>query len=144
VFKVINKYLLPITTSCKLLNVSTSVFYSWSKRFKNNFEDNLRIHIRTIAEEYPKYGYRRVYHQLKRNGIICNKKRILKIMKEENLLVKQKKKGPVTTQSNHGFKKPGNLIKNLEVYTINQVFVSDITYIRLEKEFVYLALIMDL
>ena len=140
----INKSPLPIKTSCNLLNASTSGYYSWTKKVSTDNDEKICNQIRIIAEEYPKYGYRRVYHQLKRNGITCNTKRIRRIMKEENLLVKQKKKGPVTTQSNHGFKKPENLIKDLEIYTINQVFVADITYIRLEKDFVYLALIMDL
>ena len=136
---------LPISVTCKTLNISKSSFYSHKKSFQKEVKDILlRNRIKEIALEFPKYGYRRIYYQLQRENIICNKKRILKIMHEEKIVIKQKKRNPITTQSNHGFQKPQNLIKGIDVIAINQVFVADITYIHLESEFVYLALLMDL
>lgn len=136
---------LPVSISSKTLSVSQRAYYKWKQR-KGPIDTNasLRKDIHEIALEFPKYGYRRMTWALRRNGIVANSKRVLSIMKEENLLVRQKKFTPKTTQSNHGLKKYPNLVKDLVLTDINQAVVSDITYIRLLCGFVYLAVIMDL
>ncbi|MFW6173921.1 MAG: DDE-type integrase/transposase/recombinase, partial [Elusimicrobiota bacterium] len=82
---------------------------------------------------------------MRRRGIQANHKRILRIMREKNILCRRKREfRPVTTQSNHNCKVYPNLAKNLKVTGLNQLWVADITYIRLLKEFIYLAAILDM
>ena len=136
---------LPKQLSAKVFGVSTRAYYKWKKRPRSPDPDcELRFVIHPIASEFPKYGYRRVTHALRREGFFVNHKKVLRIMKEEKLTVRTKKRNPRTTQSNHGFQKYPNLAKNTDVDSINTVWVSDITYIRLRREFVYLAAITDL
>jgi len=141
----IQQSLLPVTKISEALDVTSRGYYKWRNR-KNHSDGNISIRkgIHEIALEFPKYGYRRVMHELRRRGEAVNHKRILRLMREENLLVRRKKYKPKTTQSNHGLPKYKNLIQDFTLIGINQVWVSDITYIRLGKGFVYLAVIMDL
>jgi putative transposase len=136
---------LPVSKASKTFNVSARGYYKWKLRKEPaNSNAFLRKQIHSIAEEFPKYGYRRMTHALRRAGDTVNHKRVLRLMKEENILVRRKKYTPKTTQSNHGLPKYLNLVKNLTPTRINQAWVSDITYIRLLHDFVYLAVIMDL
>ena len=136
---------IPIVNLCKDLPISKPTFY----RLKENqnppdLDRKLRLKIHKIVEEFPFYGYRRVTKELVNLGVIANHKKVLRIMKEENLICRRKKKfKPVTTQSNHAYKTYPNLAKNLEVTGLNQLWVSDITYIQLLTEVVYLAVIID-
>lgn len=92
----------------------------------------------------PRYGYRRVTHELRRRSVIANHKRVLRIMRAEGLICKRKVFKHRTTNSKHGFRRHPNLVKELELTGINQVWVSDITYIALSGgETVYLADVMD-
>lgn len=136
---------LPVIRSCNAFDITARGYYKWKHR-KEPADQNalLRGQIHELALEFPKYGYRRVTHALQRDGELVNHKRVLRLMKEENLLVRRKKFTPKTTQSNHGLQKYPNLVKDLVLTGINQAVVSDITYIRLLYEFVYLAVIMDL
>ncbi len=136
---------LPVTSACKALEISRQAFHKWKQREQpvNNDREILTV-IQTIAAEFPKYGYRRIQHALRRQNILVNHKRIRRIMKENNLLVRRKKFKPITTNSNHNFPKYHNLVQNLIPTMINQVLVADITYIWLLQGFVYLASIMDL
>ncbi|MFH1849330.1 MAG: IS3 family transposase [archaeon] len=84
-------------------------------------------------------GYRRMTHELRRRGKLVNHKRVLRLMKEENILVRRKRYTPKTTQSKHSLRKHPNLVKDIVLNGINQAVVSDITYIRLFYGFVYLA-----
>lgn len=136
---------LPLKQASEALGVSAKGYYKWKHREEPADPDcSLRTSIHSIAEEFPRYGYRRMTHALRRNGELVNHKRVLRVMREENLLVRRKKYTPKTTQSNHGLPKYSNLVKDLALTRINQAVVSDITYIRLLCEFVYLAVIMDL
>ncbi len=136
---------LPITKAAKTLDVAPRSYYKWKQRKTPPDQDaELRTEIHKIALEFPSYGYRRIMRALRREGRIVNHKRVLRLMREERLLVRRKKKRPITTQSNHGLKKYPNLVKDLVLTTINQAWASDITYIRLLCEFVYLAVIIDL
>lgn len=92
---------------------------------------------------FPRYGYRRVTIELRDRGFKDNAKRVLRVMRENNLLCEVKRAWIKTTDSNHRFPVYPNLIKDLVVGRINQVWVADITYIRLLRELVYLAAILD-
>jgi len=130
--------------ACQLMEVSRNGYLSWRKREPQDaFESKLRHAMHNIAEEFPYYGYKRMTKALKREGYMVNHKRIYRLMGEEKLLCKRNKFKPITTQSNHSFPKYSNLAKEFAPTAINQLVVSDITYIALELEFVYLAIIMD-
>lgn len=142
----IEKTELPVSKACETFHISRGSYYKWkNKGFVDYSDPFLRKEIQGICLEFPSYGYRRVKHELKRRKIIVNFKKVLKIMKEDNLLCRRKKLfKPVTTQSNHDLEIYPNLIKDIEVTGLNQVWVADITYIRLPNEFIYLAAIIDI
>lgn len=103
----------------------------------------LRDRIQKIALAKTVYGYRRMTKELARSGVIANHKRVLRIMREDNLLCLRKRHFIATTDSDHGLPVYPNLAAGLLVEQINQLWVSDITYIRLRGEFIYLAVILD-
>lgn len=103
----------------------------------------LRDAIEQIALEHPRYGYRRMTAELGQRGLPANHKRVLRIMREKSLLADVKRLCR-TTDSNHGFGRYPNLVKGLLIDRVDQVWCADITYIRLRREFVYLALILDI
>jgi putative transposase len=103
----------------------------------------LRDRIEDICVEFPRYGYRRVTAQLKREGRRVNHKKVLRLMRESDLLCRVKRKWINTTDSKHGFPRYPNLIKDMLVNRLNQVWLADITYIRINTGFVYLAAILD-
>jgi len=136
---------LNVRDACATLEVSKSSFYRW----KNNVltpdkNEPVLAEIRLIATEFSRYGYRRVTKELHRRDVIVNHKKVYRLMKKHYLLVKRKRYTPRTTQSNHNLQRYDNLIKGQIMTTPNQAWVSDITYVHLNDEFVYLALIMDL
>jgi transposase InsO family protein len=103
----------------------------------------LRDAIQTIAIDKPAYGYRRITAQLRRDGRVVNSKRVLRIMREDELQCHRRKKFVRTTDSDHGLRVYPNLAKDLLLTGVNQLWAADITYIRLLLEFVYLAVILD-
>jgi transposase InsO family protein len=107
-------------------------------------EELIKEKIENIISEFEGYGYRRVTKELQRQGMKINHKKVKRIMKENNLLMKKKKRFVVTTDSTHQFHIYPNLLKELIITGINQVWVADITYIRVGDKFIYLAVIMDL
>ena len=136
---------LPKTKACTAFDVSTQAFYKWKSREPVQNEDGKIIQVmQDIALEFPKYGYRRITKALQRQGKEINHKKVHRIMKENNLLVRRKKFRPITTQSDHGLTIYPNLAKDLVVTKPNQLWVADITYIHLPREFVYLAAILDI
>jgi transposase InsO family protein len=106
-------------------------------------EADLKDRIEAICLEFPRYGYRRVTRQLKRERWAVNHKRVLRLMRESDLLCRMKRKYVKTTDSKHGFPRYLNLIKKLLISHLNQVWLTDITYIRIRTGFVYLAAILD-
>ena len=100
--------------------------------------------IEGIAEEFPRYGYRKVTVQLHREGLLVNHKKIQRIMRERGLGVKKRRRFVSTTDSTHLYPVYPNLIKNQVMTGINQIWVADLTYIRIPMAFVYLAVILDL
>ena len=104
----------------------------------------LRDHIQKIALAFPAYGYRRITAELGRRGWGCNHKRVLRLMRQDNLLCLRRRKSFLrTTDSAHRFPVFANLAATLKPTAINRLWVADITYIRLRREFVYLAVVLD-
>ena len=104
----------------------------------------VRSAIQQIALQHRRrYGYRRITAELHRRGIPVNHKRVARIMREDNLLGMQPERFVVTTNSNHKLEVYLNLASRMKLTGINQLWVADITYIRLKAEFVYLAVILD-
>lgn len=106
-------------------------------------EAELRSQIELILEEFPAYGYRRVTHELRRRGIHVNHKRIARIMREAALTPRRVRRFLATTDCAHGEPIYPNLLPGLEPSGADQVWVADLTYIRLASGFVYLAVILD-
>jgi putative transposase len=106
-------------------------------------EADLRSRIEAICVEFPRYGYRRVMHQLKAEGWTINHKRVARIMREEALTVKRIKRFIRTTDSNHPFPVYPNLYRDATPSGPDQVWVADLTYIRVASGFVYLAVVLD-
>ena len=99
--------------------------------------------IQRIATDWPCYGWRRVQAELKRRGWVVNHKRVRRIMREDNLLCLRRRKFVVTTDSNHKLPVHPNLTTEMGLSGIDQLWIADITYIRLEIEFVFLAVVLD-
>ena len=100
--------------------------------------------IEELAEQFNRYGYRRITAQLHREGIRVNHKKVLRLMRERELLCKPRHRWVRTTDSNHRYRIYPNLLPSTPVTAPNQVWVADITYIRLPTVFVYLAVVLDL
>ena len=103
----------------------------------------LRDQIQKIALQYPAYGYRRITRELERRGQAANHKRVLRLMRQDNLLCLRRRRFVRTTDSQHGLPVFTNLAAELDPTAVNQLWVADITYIRLRCEFVYLAVVLD-
>lgn len=130
---------------CSVLGVSRKGYDKWLQRkpAQDPFEMKVRNEMQKIALEFPRYGYRRMTEALKRMEFEVNRKRVLRLMRQDNLLCTKRLFKPVTTNSSHSFKIYPNLAKGMKVTGLNQLWVSDITYIRLPQEFIYLAAIID-
>ena len=125
---------------CDLLGCPRSSYY-YQPTLRD--ETEVRSAIQGVVAEWPTYGYRRVTKQLRRKGRIVNKKRVQRLMRAMGLSVKTKRKARKTTHSQHDLPRYPNLVQDMAIVRPDQVWVSDITYIRLRDEFVYLAVIMD-
>ena len=109
----------------------------------SHHEVELRGQIQSIALEMRAYGYRPITKELQRRGVLVNHKRVLRLLRQDNLLCMRRQAFVHTTDSNHSLPIYPNLARGLTLSNINQLWVSDITYIRLRREFVYLAVILD-
>ena len=149
---------LPLACRCELLDLSRSGVYAAQRRAAHAGADTphagadspekghavlLQSRIEELCLEFAGYGYRRVTAQLRREGWEVNGKRVLRIMREESLLCQVKRSFVVTTRSAHGFRRYPNLILGRPVERLNQVWVGDLTYIRLRETFLYLAVLLD-
>lgn len=130
----------PVQVVCHTLACPRSSYY-YSRQEKD--ESALKEALKQAAGEWPTYGYRRLTAQLRREGWTVNSKRVRRLMRELGLVHKPKVTKRRTTQSDHGFARRPNLVQDLQIVSPDHVWVSDITYVRLRSEFVYLAVILD-
>lgn len=135
---------LTLGSACRTLSLPRSTWYRRRRLATTPDPDiDLRDHIQRLALAKSVYGYRRMTAELHREGLVVNHKRVLRIMREDNLLCLRKRRFIKTTDSEHGLPIYPNLAKDLQVNGMDQLWVSDITYIRLQREFVYLAVVLD-
>ncbi len=128
---------------CAMLGLSRSWYYAATAASPTADHTALRDRIEQIVLEFPGYGYRRVTATVQREDQAINHKRVLRIMQEESLLCQLKRRWVATTDSRHELGSYRNRIKDLVVTRLNQVWVADLTYVRLPRGFVYLAAILD-
>jgi putative transposase len=130
---------------CYLTGVSRAGYYRHFQQTEPDQEEMvLRSAIQQVALDHrQRYGYRRITAQLHRQGMIVNHKRVLRIMREDSLLAVRYRKYILTTDSQHDCEVYVNLAARMTVTGINQVWVADLTFIRLRIEFVFLAVIID-
>jgi putative transposase len=136
---------LTVERMCALAGVSRAGYYRhWAASAPRQEETALRNAIQRVALADKHYGYRRVRKELHDQGWIVNHKRVLRLMREDNLLCLRKRPFvPVTTDSRHGWRVVPNLARGMILTGLDQLWVADITYIWLQEEHVYLAIVLD-
>jgi len=134
-----------VETQCRLAEVSRPGFYRYLKTQAPAMEDLLfreRLQELVVASKH-RIGYRPITHQLNREGFLVNHKRVLRMMREDNLLCLRKRSYVLTTDSRHTWPIYPNLVPSIRVTGLNQLWVADITFIRMRWNFVYLAVVLD-
>jgi transposase InsO family protein len=133
-----------IEALCELAGVSRASYYRrWKRSAPAEAEAELRDRLQRICLQHRAYGYRRVQAALRQQGLVANAKKIRRLMREDNLLGLRKRKWVTTTESRHGRPIFPNLARWVEPDGANQLWVADLTYIRLRSTFVYLAVVLD-
>jgi len=129
---------------CQMTGLNRAGFYRWRMpRLASPVEMEIRDEMQKIALESPAYGFRRITAELQKRGFAINHKRVLRMMREDNLLCVRRRRFVVTTDSRHSLPIYPNLAAQIKPTAIDQLWVADITYIRLRTEFVYLAVVLD-
>jgi transposase InsO family protein len=129
---------------CQLAGVSRAGFYrDWQQRQPRQAEVEIRDAVQKAALRHRRYGYRRVLAMVQKAGVAVSECSVRRILRSDNLLAVQHRKFVTTTESTHGFTIYPNLAQYVEVKAVNQLWVADITYLRLGREFVYLAVVLD-
>ena len=136
---------LGIEGMCRLSGVSRASYYRhWQASAPRHEETGLRDAIQHLALSHRHYGYRRIAALLGREGWQANHKRVLRLMREDNLLcLKRAAFVPATTDSKHSWRVVPNLARGMELTGLDQLWVADITYVHLAEEFAYLAIVLD-
>lgn len=135
---------LTIGEMCESSAVSRASYYrNWRKQEPKQEQTALRDALQRLALKDRHCGYRRIGRWLKREGWLVNHKRVLRLMREDNLLSIRRRRFVVTTDSAHPWRVYPNLARRMVLSAINQLWVADITYVRLQHEFIYLAVILD-
>jgi transposase InsO family protein len=134
-----------IARMCALAGVSRAGYYRhWAASAPRQEETGVRDAIQRLALAHPHYGYRRIAALLRREGLAVNHKRVLRMMREDNLLCLRKRAFvPATTDSRHGWRVVPNLARGMVTTSLDQLWVADITYIRLQEEFAFVAIVLD-
>jgi transposase InsO family protein len=130
----------PVTSICEVLGLARSTFYH---RASEVDESDLQAALLELAGQYPTYGYRRLTALLKRAGWSVNHKRVQRLMRQIGLQRPLKRRKKRTTDSQHNFPRYPKLLAEMDILRPDAVWVADITYVRLARDFVYLAVIMD-
>jgi putative transposase len=130
---------------CTLARVNRAGYYrQWAASAPREEETALRDAVQRVALANRRYGYRRIAAQLRRDGFVVNHKRVLRLMRRDNLLrLRTRPFVPVTTDSRHKWRVVPNLARGLVPIGLDQLWVADITYIRLAEEFAFLAVLLD-
>lgn len=130
---------------CQAAGLSRAAFYRlrFAPAAEPEQDVELRSHIQAVALAWPAYGYRRITAELRRRGVRANHKRVLRLMRSDNLLCLRKRRFVATTDSDHGLPVYPNLARTLSPTGTDQLWVADLTYVRLRREFVYLAVVLD-
>lgn len=136
---------LTVERMCELSGTSRARFYRhWQSSEPRQADTALRDTLQQVAVEKRFYGYRRVQRELRQRGHWVNAKRVLRLMREDNLLcLRTRRFAPPTTDSRHGWRVWPNLARGLITRNLNELWVADITYVRLQEEFVYVAVVLD-
>ena len=134
-----------IDRMCQLAEVSRAGYYRhWQASAPRQEEAGLRDMIQTLALAHRHYGHRRIAAVLHRAGWPVNHKRVLRLMREDNLLcLRRASFVPTTTDSRHGWRVVPNLARGMALTGLDQLWVADITYVRMAEEFAYLAIVLD-
>jgi putative transposase len=130
----------PVQVICAVLGLARSSYYYHTA---HQSDAALRSAIQEVAGSWPTYGYRRVTAQLQRAGWFVNKKRVQRLMRELDLQATAPKRRVRTTNSTHDFPRYPNLVQDMVAERPEQIWVADLSYVRLHQEFVYLAIVMD-
>ena len=130
---------------CKLAGLSRASYYRrFEVRAPREADVELTSHIQLLSLRYRFYGYRRITAQLRRSGVLVNAKRVQRLMREDNLIAMRRKPfAPPTSDSRHGFLIVPNLLRGLVSSGPDQIWVADLTYVRMRESFAYLAIILD-
>jgi transposase InsO family protein len=129
---------------CELAQVSRASFYrGWEEKQPGESETALRDLVQKVALAHRSYGYRRIAALIQRAGWSVGAEKVRRILKQDNLLAIRRRKFVATSDPNHRFQVYPNLAERAEVTHVDQVWVADITYIRLRQEFVFLAVVLD-
>ena len=129
---------------CAMAGLSRAGYYRWRAGPPGDpVEMELRDTMQRIALEFPCHGYRRITAEMQRRGFQVNHKRVLRLMREDNLLCLRRKSFVVTTDSRHSLPVYENLTREMTPSALNQLWGGEITYIQLRREFVYLAVLLD-
>jgi transposase InsO family protein len=130
---------------CLLAGLSRAGYYRrWRASAPRQEEAAVRDAIQRVALANRRYGYRRIAAQLRREGFVANHKRVLRLMRQDNLLCLRKRPFvPVTTDSRHDWRIVPNLARGVVLTGLDQLWVADITYVRLREEFAFLAVVLD-
>jgi putative transposase len=133
-----------VNALCQMTGLNRAGYYRRRlPRQATPVEMEIRDRMQKVALESPTYGYRRITAELQRCGFAVNHKRVLRMMREDNLLCVRGRAFMVTTDSRHQLPVYPNLARGIQPTAVNQLWVADITYIRLRTEFVYLAVVLD-
>ena len=136
---------LSVERMCQVAVVSRAGYYR-SMQEHSPVEEEMLVRStmqQIVVEHRRRYGYRRVWKELRDRGMVVNYKRVLRLMREDNLLAVQRKQFVVTTDSNHRLEIAVNLARRMKLTGVNQLWVADITYIQVWREFVFLAVVLD-
>jgi putative transposase len=136
---------LTVERMCTLAGVSRAGYYRhWRVSAPRQEETTVRDMVQRVGLANPRYGYRRIAAELHRDGLVANHKRVLRLMRADNLLcLRRRPFVPVTTDSRHSWRVVPNLAHGLELTGIDQLWVADISYIRLQEEFAFIAVVLD-